>query len=384
MKRLVLLIALLLSGPAAAHKASDSFLQLAPGAQTALSGHWDIALRDLEVAIGLDGRVDGQRDGKITRGELRAAGTDISSYALARLQLNAGGENCRLESGAIVVAQHSDGAYARLPLRADCAASGPLTLRYALLFDLDPTHRGLLRYAAAGGDDVAAETFVLSPEQPQASLRVQTRGALITFTEYLWQGVWHIWIGADHILFLLTLLLPAVLLRRDGHWQARETADGGGRTALIEVFKVVTAFTAAHSITLSLSVLGWLTLPVTLVESAIAASVLVTALNNLWPLFAARWRLAFAFGLIHGFGFANVLLDLGLSSGALAASLAGFNIGVELGQLAIVAGFFPLAWWLRDTLFYRRGLLGVGSVLAALAALVWLLERAGGYDLSII
>lgn len=379
---LALLALLALAGPATAHKASDSFLQLSAGEGGALAGHWDIALRDLEVAVGLDGRVDGRRDGRITRGELRAAGADIDSYALARLALDDAAGDCQLSGGAPGVATHSDGAYARLPLSASCAGEGVVTLRYSLLFDLDPTHRGLLRYVDTAGDAAAAQSFVLSPEQPQINLRGEPRGALAAFAEYLWQGVWHIWIGADHILFLLTLLLPAVLLRRDGRWQARTPADGGGQAALIEVLKVVTAFTLAHSITLSLAVLEWVSLPAMLVESVIAASVLVTALNNLYPMFAARWRLAFAFGLIHGFGFANVLLDLGLSSGALAASLAGFNIGVELGQLAIVAGFLPLAWWMRDTRFYRRGLLGAGSALSVLIAVGWLLERVGGFEIA--
>jgi hypothetical protein len=171
----------------------------------------------------------------------------------------------------------------------------------------------------------------------------------------------------------VSLLLPAVLVRHEGRWQARSTL----KASVLDVLKIVTAFTLAHSLTLSLAALGALSLPSRLVESAIAASVILAALNNLWPL-AHRWRalVAFAFGLIHGFGFASVLADLGLPQGALALSLVGFNVGVELGQLAIVAAFLPLAYLLRHGLFYRRVVLTGGSALIVVLATVWLAERA--------
>ena len=118
-------------------------------------------------------------------------------------------------------------------------------------------------------------------------------------------------------------------------------------------------------------------LPSRWVESAIAASVVLAALNNVWPVFhSRRWMVAFAFGLIHGFGFASVLTDLGLPREALALALVGFNLGVEAGQLAIVAVFLPLAFALRRTAFYRRAVMLGGSLLIALLAAVWLIERA--------
>ena len=141
--------------------------------------------------------------------------------------------------------------------------------------------------------------------------------------------------------------------------------------------KVVTAFTLAHSITLSLAVLGVVTLPSRFVESVIAASVVVAALNNLrGTVDRRRWVMAFVFGLVHGFGFASVLADLGLPQGALALALVGFNLGVEIGQLAIVAAFLPAAYLLRATAFYRVGVLRVGSLAVAVLASWWLIERA--------
>jgi hypothetical protein len=137
------------------------------------------------------------------------------------------------------------------------------------------------------------------------------------------------------------------------------------------VLKIVTVFTLAHSITLWLAVMEYVTLPGRLVEATIALSIVVTALNNLYPVLPlSGWAIAFVFGLVHGFGFANVLVDLGLSEGTLAVALFGFNVGVELGQMAIVLVFFPLAFMLRSTLFYRRLSLQVGSI-----AGLWMYER---------
>jgi len=155
------------------------------------------------------------------------------------------------------------------------------------------------------------------------------------------------------------------------------------RIALTEVLWVVTAFTVAHSITLTLAALQIIELPSRLVESAIAASVVLAAANNLWPVVKRRrWLVAFSFGLIHGFGFASVLTELGLPKDALVLSLLGFNLGVETGQLAIVAGFLPVAYVLRNTPLYRKGVFVLGSVVTMLVALVWLVER--GFNLKLI
>ena len=171
-------------------------------------------------------------------------------------------------------------------------------------------------------------------------------------------------------------MLPAATLpppHAAGRWQPAERFA----PAFWDVFRIVTAFTLAHSVTLSLAALGIVSLPSRLVESAIAARVVLAALNNVWPLFRGRrWLVAFGFGLIHGFGFASVLADLGLPQGALALALLGFNLGVECGQLAIVAAFLPLAWALRRSWFYRRAVLIGGSLLIAALAGAWFVERA--------
>jgi hypothetical protein len=175
------------------------------------------------------------------------------------------------------------------------------------------------------------------------------------------------------MLFLCALLLPAVLARRAGQWQA----VAGFGAAFREVLKVVTAFTLAHSITLSLAVLGVIAVPSRLVESAIALSVIAAALNNLFPLISRRlWAVAFAFGLVHGLGFANVLTELGLPRDALAVSLVSFNLGVEVGQLAVVGALLPPAYFWRRSWVYPRLVLGAGSLAIAAIAAVWLIERS--------
>jgi hypothetical protein len=152
------------------------------------------------------------------------------------------------------------------------------------------------------------------------------------------------------------------------------------RSALIRVIIIVSAFTVAHSITLTCAAMQWVRLPGRLVESAIAASIVVAALHNFLPKTAggrSAW-LAFGFGLLHGFGFAGALSEIGAEGGPLWHTLLGFNLGVETGQLAIVSVFLPVAYLLRETRFYRTGVLYGGSSMAGLCALFWLWGRAFG------
>jgi hypothetical protein len=371
MRRLVLLIALLFCQVAAwAHKASDSYLAVDVSGKS-MTAQWDIALRDIDFALGLD--ADGNAE--ITWGELRARQSDLAAWALSRLAITRNG-TCPLNVNSLQVDDHTDGGYAVLHIAGECpGASGNLGLQYRLLFDLDNLHRGLLRLTLDG----TTHTTVLSPTSGVVQFSAAQASRWTQFTQYVIEGVWHIWIGFDHILFLLSLLLPAVLVSRMRHWQGVASFGMASR----EVLWVVTSFTAAHSITLSLAAVGLVSLPSRLVESAIALSVVLAAANNLWPIVEnRRWLVAFGFGLIHGFGFASVLSELGLPADALVLSLLGFNVGVEFGQMAIVAAFLPVAFLLRNTRFYLRGVFIVGSWLTMLVALVWLLERA--FDLKLV
>ena len=355
--------------PAQAHKPSDSYLGLSvQGAR--IEGQWDIALRDLDFAIGLDGNGDGQ----LTWDEIRARHAAIAAYALQRLHFATSQGACPLLAGEQLIDHHTDGAYTVLRFAASCpgtAAPASLEIGYTLFADLDPQHKGLLKLTHDG----ATQTAIFDPDSPRQSLSLAAPDRLAQFGAYVKHGIWHIWIGTDHILFLLSLLLPAVLLPGLREQQASL------RAAFYDVLKVVTAFTLAHSITLTLASLSLVSLPSRWVESAIAASVVLAALNNLYPLFRGKRPVAaFVFGLIHGFGFASVLRDLGLPQSALVSSLFGFNVGVEIGQLAIVAVFLPLAWWLRKSWLYRQ-LFTWGSLAIALVALMWLVERVADIKL---
>lgn len=371
MNTLLRLLALcLFAGAAQAHQASTSYLTLsAENAQ--LSGRWDIALTDLDYAIGLD--ADG--DAQIRWSEVRAAETRIAAYALARLTVSDDErKQCPLQVRSLAIADHSAGRYAVLELRGHCArAAQTLRLDYRLLFDLDAQHRGLLhlRYGGEhGGLFTSAQTQLRFANGAPAPGRV--------FAEYFTSGVWHVWTGWDHLLFLAALLLPAVLRRDRGRWVPAESL----RAVLRETAWTVTAFTLAHALTLSIAASGWLSLPTRWVESAVAATVLFAGLNNLLPIVHKRlFVLAGVFGLIHGAAIAGMLLDLGLPASGRVWALLAFNLGVELAQLAVLAVIVPLGFACRRSAAYRRVVLMPGAVLISLAGLLWLLERALGLKL---
>ncbi len=366
---LAFLAGLLLATAALAHKPSDSYLTLGAAAgKSDVTARWDIALRDLDYVL----QLDRDSNGELNWGEVRQRSDDIVRLATRNLLLTSGEKACPWETTApLQLDKHSDGTYAVLSLVARCPSlDGGLKARYSLFFDVDPSHRGLVQWVAPGG--ASAQALIFGTDSAQQSLALQPASAWQTLRQYLVDGVWHIWIGYDHILFLLALLLPAVLVRRDGRLEGASRLPG----AVTEVVKVVTAFTLAHSITLSLAALQVVTLPSRLVESAIAASVVIAALSNLRAgVDGRRWVMAFVFGLLHGFGFASVLADLGLPQGALVLALVGFNVGVEIGQLAIVAVFLPLAFAMRNTRFYQFGVLKIGSLIVAALATWWLVQR---------
>lgn len=378
--------------PAEAHKPSDSYLSIqVEGAR--VRGQWDIALRDLDYAIGLD-RDD---DATLTWGEVRGQMGRITAYALDHLALRLGTITCAPRVEDLMIDRHTDGGYAVLLFDTSGCEAAPndaaLSVRYDLFFDVDPQHRGLVQVAfirptelrTTTGYDAERGAFetmlaghsdvtILAPDRHEATFIRRAPSRLATIATFAQNGVWHIWTGFDHMLFLISLLLPAVARRSDGRWySAPRFADALGGT-----IRVVTAFTVAHSITLSVAALGIVDLPSRLVESCIALSVAVAAANNLVPLLDRRrtWQVAFLFGLVHGFGFASVLTDLGLGRSAIALALLSFNAGVEVGQLALVTLLLPLAFALRRTAGFRWGVMTAGSVAIVVVALGWLFERA--------
>jgi hypothetical protein len=367
MRRFVLILALMpWASTAQAHKPSDSYIALSVQDER-VAGQWDIALRDLDFAIGLD--ADG--NGEITWGEVKAKRRDIIAYAMARLAITADEAICPITNTRELIDNHSDGAYAVLRFTATCPHKAKdLWVTYRLFFDIDPQHKGLLRLEKDG----KTRTAIFGPDTARQIFSLDSHNAWRQFRDYLAAGVEHIWTGYDHILFLLSLLLPAVIV---SDIKGSETPSQGFRAAFLDVLKIVTAFTLAHSMTLALATLRIVSIPARMTESAIALSVVLAALNNLYPVVhGRRWTVAFGFGLIHGFGFASVLTDLLLPEGALALALAGFNLGVEVGQIAIVVACLPLAYLMRNTWFYRRFVLVGGSGAIVIIAALWFLERS--------
>jgi hypothetical protein len=361
---LLLVVAATATTAAHAHKPSDSYLRLSVAGDT-LTGRWDIALRDLHELLDLD--TDG--DGAITWAELRASRHAVIDTATGALRIDGDGRACALDFGPLRVVDHSDGPYAVLALQAQCAAAPleRLHIDYQLLFELDASHRGLLNLQFGGTHSAIFASNARSREFD----RTLTSGWVL-FWNYLHEGAWHIWVGFDHLLFLLCLLLPAVLQRSPEGW----VAAPNGRAAFLGVLSVVTAFTVAHAMSLSAAALDWLRLPTRWVEAAVAATIIFAALNNLLPMVRRRlWLVAFGFGLVHGAGYAGVLAGLGLSTASLALALLGFNLGVEGGQILIAAAFMPLAWWARHAGWYRHGVVVPGSVAAILLGGGWLLQR---------
>lgn len=373
MIRAVLLVVALLfaAGPRAeAHSASSSYLHI-DVRDEALDVQWSIALRDLDYAIGLDS--DG--NGAITWGMLRQKHEAVEAYALARLTLNADGTACAPGPVTLMADQLGDGGYAVLRFTAECGhIPTNVSVRYGLMFDLDPMHRGLLDLVVAGVPHVAA----LSPDRPEEHFDV-TPGYGETVRTFFLTGVNHLLTGVDHMLFVTMLLVPAMFRRRT-HSHGTDAVlvpVSNFRSMFIESLKVLSAFTLAHGTTLTLSVLHIVSIPERLSEAGIALTILITALDNIFHVIPGRrWPLAFAFGLVHGLGFATALGPLFLPPVALGVALISFNLGLEAAQVSIAAIVLPVGFALRNTRLYPRRIMPGISGAVAVVALAWVTDRA--------
>jgi hypothetical protein len=356
------LVCTLASVLAHGHGASNGYLTLALDAN-GVRGELAVALRDLDPVLELD--VDG--DGAIRWSELRARHAAIAAYVVDRLQVRVDDRTCPLRTTEQLVEARDDGHHALVRIAGDCTGT-TLAADYRLLFDADRQHRGLLRLETPDGTTAG----VASPDEPRvvSTAASTTAGIRTTFFRFVAEGIHHIAIGFDHILFLLCLVLPVLLGRnRD---EDRATTQWG------PLVRVVTAFTVAHSITLALAALDVFAPAPRITEAAIAATVVGAALANLrrGRRMPVGWVLAFALGLVHGFGFASVLAGLALPAGSLVTALAGFNVGVELGQLLLVLALVPIGHavrrWTSDggARTLRAASLGIAAI-----GLFWLGER---------
>lgn len=354
---LLVVIVAAFASVAEAHAPSDSLLtvELAP---TTTRIQWEIALRDLEGVVGLDEN----GDGALTWGEVRSRRAAIVTYAVARVHFTAADEQCRLTLPDLRASRRAERAYAVLGGSIACPRGGaPTRLEYRLLLDVDPTHRALVRIVHG-----ERERALVLGEHDRVAALANTAGAPAdTFASFWLEGMRHVAIGTDHVLFLIAILLPV--------------ASRGRRTTavLLDTAALVTAFTIAHSVTLALAVLDVVSVPARAVESAIAFTVVLAAIDNVRPLFGRRRAgIAFGLGLVHGLGFAGALDALGLPPAALGLALLAFNLGVECAQLLLIVAVVPVACALRNWWPWQRLLVPVAAIAVAGVATLWLLERA--------
>lgn len=342
-----------------AHQVGESYLFLQVR-EMHIDGQVHTTVSDLDDKIG----IDANGDGKVTEEELKLKLAEATDYVSKNVALLNGDEPMALTFTGYEMLKISLGQYVIFPFRTPDLAPVPneINIRMSVFFDSDPKQRArvILEENAKTGEinnvERVALDFVPGDDKAKSLDLTETYSPVKEFMKFVWEGIWHIWIGLDHILFLAALVLPAVLVLRSGRWDPVE----GFRPALWNVTKIVTCFTLAHSITFSLAALGIVSLSSRVVESIIALSVMLAALNNLWPIMKKTWVIVFLFGLFHGFGFASVFGDL-LSDDALTIPLIGFNVGVELGQVAILLALFPILYVLRQ----RKEPLGVAILIAA-------------------
>lgn len=305
-----------------------------------------LEFQPLAVAVGLGARgVEGtppEREALLR--ERRAA---VEAYLTERVIVSSDGVQCEGTLAHTGVEQREGTTFARLGLAYHCHEAGAFTVDYSVFDDggVVDDHRNLVDYRLGG----ASGTFVFDSGHRELAAG---DGGLMPF---IGLGVEHILSGIDHVLFLLVLLLGAKSLR--------------------QVVKLATAFTVAHSVTLALGALGWVNVPGAIVEPLIALSIFYVALENVFG-GETRHRLGvvFAFGLLHGLGFASTLTFTGDLGGHLLASLAGFNVGIELGQALIVAAVFPLLLLARRFRWSPPAHVAVTSMAAAVG-MFWFAER---------
>jgi hypothetical protein len=336
---LLLLLATL--APALAHRTSLAHVAVERGAETrvvlTLSAH------DLAIALGIE--ADLARPAPIA--EIMAAWDLIAAYLDRRLSLRAGAVSCA--PGALEIEEARAGEELRLTRRFACpAGGGELTLGYRLFFDIDREHRAIL--------DAGGRQAVLDRGFTTARIEAAPSGSSSDVARLLVLGIEHILLGFDHVLFVLALLLGLP------SWRA--------------AVATITAFTLAHSLTLALAWFGVVHIPARLVETAIALSIAYVAAENMIGRGGERrWIVAGLFGLVHGLGFYSVLADLGFERANAALVLFGFNLGVELGQLAILAAAAPVLWWASRHSWRATGV-RLASAACLLVALWWAAERA--------
>jgi len=387
-KSLLALAILLISVQGFAHRPDQSYLYFSIY-EDSIEGNLQAVAKNLNASVGTNLPQD------FTEEELEAAFPQIKPYILDRLQIRDGDTNFDIEFTEFGIIPAGDlGSFGVMKFKLTNVTAIPetITVDYRLFFDEDKKHRGLLlqeyNWKAGIINNETIHSAIFTPKSTTQDLDLSNLAVWTGFWAMVKMGIWHIWIGIDHIFFLIALLLPSVVRRKKG-FKVRNFSDALAQWDFVENFKssfwyilkVVTFFTLAHTITLSLSALGLVKLPSQLVESVIAFSIALAALHNIIPIFKHKeWLIAFIFGLFHGFGFAGVLAEKGMSGEFMAYTLFGFNIGVEIGQVLIILLVFPILFLIRK-MKITPYIIILGSVFLIIMSLIWTFERATGINI---
>ena len=369
-----------------------------------VGGHYEVTTTDLNKVLGFN---LSKTNNEIS--SLQKYLPEIKNYILEHLAFSSvkGKHEIQLSNEIdLLPSSYGDFIVFNFKLDNDPQEVESLTIEYDGIFEKDTEHRGLqvVAYNWKAGilDNEAMVSLTFGPDKTKQNLNLSEGVSLLKgFMMMVDSGIHHIRIGIDHILFLLALILPGVVRRQrreDEDFVASEEPKGflmkysavAGiwkpvakfRPAIMYILMIVTFFTIAHSITLSAAALGYINLPSRIVESIIAFSIALAAFHNIRPIFKRDWMIAFLFGLFHGFGFASVLGEVGLSGDYMVLSLLGFNVGVEVGQIMIIALIFPILYLIRNLKIYPKILI-YGSVVLIFIALYWFTERAFDIDLSL-
>lgn len=358
-----------------AHELSSGYLTLNAGKENTFSGELLLKPDDIGQVAGLD--TNG--NGALTWGEIHQNLPLLESYIANVLSIRVDDSPCEISLNMPNIRSVSAESYLVSPIQIMCESAGTLGIHYDGIFEHSPTHKLLVSVNLAGqsgsrtqnSTENTSVTSVLDVDNRSVTYDAVTTSLTALFISLVYEGVWHIFIGIDHILFLVATLLTVNLVREQKQWQKEPSTSRILKHTVI----LVSAFTLAHSITLTATALNFIALDSRLVELGIAISVLLTALNNIYPLIVRLGIITFAFGLLHGMGFASVFADLNAQSNNLVLSVAAFNIGVEVGQLAIVAVLLPLLLWLRHFAFYAKTLMPLLSSVIAIIAINWTIQR---------
>ena len=352
MRAFLLCAALLaLSLPAAAHKVGISRGEYrAEGS----SLYAQITFARPEILATMPG-LDANGDGVLSNVEVDSGHDLLASTLIQGLEVCSAKGRCRgqLEQAEMTT---NDGLALRMSYHCDDAPT-TFHLRLALLSSLSVGHRHLAAIATGVNSGAAVVTRVVYEASPEFAVGAQASTASNAVAGPLFTlGIEHILTGFDHLLFLFGVVL----------------VGGKLRTLLI----AITAFTLAHSVTLGLATLGvWAPSP-SLVEPAIALSIVYVGVENWFVNDASRrWLLTFPFGLIHGFGFAGALKEIALPQAQVPLALLSFNLGVETGQMLVLALLLPILFWLRRHAWFARQGVRSASTLVAIAGLVWFVQR---------